>query len=194
MLSLQPRDPAYDWVSFVLFLLRFSSQLLLQRYGGRATTEECPHAIILMCIQSIVGVIIQVLPLLTGIFYFTKSQQIKDINGLLPKDSPLLGHICHSKSRTPGLHGRHCVCQVHEADAQRRDDHVQQERADLAQERRPLPDGQVGALDLDLYLLDVQAWRPAGQPPDWLSRLRISAHQVPPEKKVKRKGSYPPSG
>merc|ERR1719370_34858 len=28
-------------------------------YGGRAATEECPHAIILMCIQSIVGVIIQ---------------------------------------------------------------------------------------------------------------------------------------
>ena len=178
MLSLQPRDPAYNWVSFALFLLRFSSQLLfnlllllrfssqllfhLQRYGGRAATEECPHAIILMCIQSIVGVIIQVLPLLTGIFYFTKSQQIKHINGLLPKDSPLLGYICHFTSRTPGVHGRHRVCQVHEADAQGGDDHVQQERADLAQERRPLPDGQVGTLDLDLYLPDDQAWRPAG--------------------------------
>ena len=60
------------------------------------------------------------------------------------------------------MHGRHRVCQVHEADAQGGDDHVQQERADLAQERRPLPDGQVGTLDLDLYLPDFQAWRPAG--------------------------------
>ena len=30
------------------------------RYGGRAITEECPAAMILMCVQSIVGVIIQV--------------------------------------------------------------------------------------------------------------------------------------
>lgn len=27
------------------------------RYGSRATSEECPHAIILMCLQSIIGVL-----------------------------------------------------------------------------------------------------------------------------------------
>ena len=29
----------------------------MNRYGGRATSEECPHAIIVMCIQSIIGVL-----------------------------------------------------------------------------------------------------------------------------------------
>ena len=29
----------------------------MNSYGGRATSEECPHAIIVMCIQSIIGVL-----------------------------------------------------------------------------------------------------------------------------------------
>ena len=32
----------------------------ISRYGGRAVTEECPIAIIVMSFQSIVGVVIQV--------------------------------------------------------------------------------------------------------------------------------------
>ncbi len=35
--------------------------MLLYRYGVRATTEECPFAVFLQSVQSIVGVIIQVL-------------------------------------------------------------------------------------------------------------------------------------
>ena len=32
----------------------------ISRYGGRAVTEECPIAVIVMSFQSIVGVVIQV--------------------------------------------------------------------------------------------------------------------------------------
>ena len=38
----------------------FKSEFLCFRYGVRATTEECPLAVILMSLQSIFGVIIQV--------------------------------------------------------------------------------------------------------------------------------------
>ena len=34
-------------------------------YGSRQTTEECPDAIIMQCIQSVVGVIIQAIIIIT---------------------------------------------------------------------------------------------------------------------------------
>ena len=30
------------------------------RYGGRATTTECPSAIVVMCVQSVIGIFIEV--------------------------------------------------------------------------------------------------------------------------------------
>ena len=35
--------------------------MIYLRYGGRATTEQCPMAVIVMSVQSIVGVVIQVM-------------------------------------------------------------------------------------------------------------------------------------
>ena len=34
--------------------------IMMFRYGGRATSDQCPAAVILMTVQSIVGVIIEV--------------------------------------------------------------------------------------------------------------------------------------
>ena len=62
------------------------------RYGGRAITEECPAAMILMCVQSIVGVIIQV-----GLILWIPSQTM---------------------SLFSGLYGRHRFCQVYDANEQ----------------------------------------------------------------------------
>ena len=58
MLPLQCRNPTYNRVSS----FSCSNSLLeyFHRYGGRAITEQCPAAMLLMCVQSIVGVIIQV--------------------------------------------------------------------------------------------------------------------------------------
>ena len=33
---------------------------LIPRYGGRATTTECPVAIVVMCVQSVIGIFIEV--------------------------------------------------------------------------------------------------------------------------------------
>lgn len=65
-------DPSHyqndDWRPCVSDLHSFTSCFLFSietqhtiGYGGRATTEECPEAIFLMCIQSISGVMIQAL-------------------------------------------------------------------------------------------------------------------------------------
>ena len=48
----------------------FKSEFLCFRYGVRATTEECPLAVILMSLQSIFGVIIQVNYLALRIFNY----------------------------------------------------------------------------------------------------------------------------
>ena len=60
----EDRDPErvcveklHDFTSCFLFSLETQHTI---GYGGRATTEHCPSAIILMSVQSIVGVIIQV--------------------------------------------------------------------------------------------------------------------------------------
>lgn len=45
-----------DFTSCFLFSIETQHTI---GYGGRATTEQCPFAIIVMCLQSIVGVIIQ---------------------------------------------------------------------------------------------------------------------------------------
>ena len=89
MLPLQCGNPTYNRV----FSFSCSNSLLeyFHRYGGRAITEQCPAAMLLMCVQSIVGVIIQV-------------QASKILS-----DSPKM---------FPGLHGRHCICQVHDAHEQ----------------------------------------------------------------------------
>eukprot|EP00095_Tigriopus_kingsejongensis_P004647 maker-scaffold29_size597861-snap-gene-3.9 protein:Tk04647 transcript:maker-scaffold29_size597861-snap-gene-3.9-mRNA-1 annotation:"g protein-activated inward rectifier potassium channel 3-like isoform x3" len=49
-------DSIKDFTSCFLFSLETQHTI---GYGGRATTEQCPFAIIIMCLQSIVGVIIQ---------------------------------------------------------------------------------------------------------------------------------------
>ena len=58
--------PSAEHVSCVDNVADFSSAFLFSvetqhtiGYGSRQTTEECPEAIILQCIQSVVGVIIQ---------------------------------------------------------------------------------------------------------------------------------------
>ena len=58
MLPLQFGDSAHYWVEEA-----DANELIhvyILRYGGRAVTEECPMAIIVMSFQSIVGVVIQV--------------------------------------------------------------------------------------------------------------------------------------
>ncbi|XP_034247442.1 G protein-activated inward rectifier potassium channel 3-like isoform X2 [Thrips palmi] len=50
-------------------------------YGGRATTEECPEAIFVMCLQSIVGVMIQAF--MTGIVFAKLSRPKKRTQTLL---------------------------------------------------------------------------------------------------------------
>ena len=71
MLPFQHRNSTYNWVcdnnTFILDLLMNelnilpydfnSSYYIWTRYGSRATSEECPHAIIVMCLQSIIGVL-----------------------------------------------------------------------------------------------------------------------------------------
>ena len=42
------------FASYFLFSLETQHTI---GYGSRATSEECPHAIILMCLQSIIGVL-----------------------------------------------------------------------------------------------------------------------------------------
>ena len=41
--------------------------ILLFRYGGRATTTECPTAIVMMCVQSVIGIFIEVRYLATPV-------------------------------------------------------------------------------------------------------------------------------
>lgn len=43
-------------------------------YGARYTTEECPEGIFVMCIQSIIGVMIQVRTLTSFLLYFPLRQ------------------------------------------------------------------------------------------------------------------------
>jgi len=62
-----PNSPAQmngTWVPCVTGIYNLASCFLFSvetqhtiGYGGRATSEECPHAIIVMCIQSIIGVL-----------------------------------------------------------------------------------------------------------------------------------------
>ena len=49
-------DNVADFSSAFLFSVETQHTI---GYGSRQTTEECPEAIILQCIQSVVGVIIQ---------------------------------------------------------------------------------------------------------------------------------------
>lgn len=56
-----------SWTSCIPNIYSYSSAILfsietqtLIGYGVRATTEECPEAIILVCVQSIVGLFMQV--------------------------------------------------------------------------------------------------------------------------------------
>lgn len=64
--DLQPDRPD-GWVPCVVNINSFWSSFLFSvetqstiGYGGRAPTEECPEAIVVMCLQSIVGMVIQV--------------------------------------------------------------------------------------------------------------------------------------
>lgn len=54
----------YDYTSCFLFSIETQHTI---GYGGRSTTEECPEAIIIMCLQSIIGMMIQAF--MTGIVF-----------------------------------------------------------------------------------------------------------------------------
>ncbi|XP_044758852.1 G protein-activated inward rectifier potassium channel 3-like isoform X2 [Coccinella septempunctata] len=54
----------YDYTSCFLFSIETQHTI---GYGGRSTTEECPEAIFIMCLQSIVGMMIQAF--MTGIVF-----------------------------------------------------------------------------------------------------------------------------
>lgn len=63
------------WTPCVLNIFNFTSCFLFSietqhtiGYGGRSTTEECPEAIFVMCIQSISGVMIQAFMVGNNIF------------------------------------------------------------------------------------------------------------------------------
>ena len=86
----------------------------MSRYGVRAPTEECSLAVVVISLQSIVGVVIQVIT----------------CPSLQSFSLPL--HIA-------GLHGGNRVCQVHQADHAGRDHPLQQERLDHRQERLHVP-------------------------------------------------------
>ncbi|RWS14672.1 ATP-sensitive inward rectifier potassium channel 12-like protein [Dinothrombium tinctorium] len=60
------RDPSHKWTPCVTSINSFTSAFLFSietqhtiGYGFRYTTEECPEAIFIMCLQSITGVMIQ---------------------------------------------------------------------------------------------------------------------------------------
>ena len=96
------------------------------RYGGRATTEECPVAVVVMSLQSIVGVVIQVYIIVITI----PSVYLIVIT--------ITTHLC------PGLHGWDSVCQVHQAHQQGSHHLVQQECPDNSQEWIFLPGSEAG--------------------------------------------------
>ena len=41
---------------YIIAFLIITVSIVFLSYGARATSEECPHAIIVMCLQSIIGV------------------------------------------------------------------------------------------------------------------------------------------
>ncbi|KAF2364267.1 Potassium channel inwardly rectifying Kir [Trinorchestia longiramus] len=63
---LPPNQEKNEWTPCVMNIGSFTSCFLFSietqhtiGYGSRHTTEECPHAIVVMCLQSITGVVIQ---------------------------------------------------------------------------------------------------------------------------------------
>ena len=58
-LSFQCGDTTHHWVSGKKYLPK-SLTICYFRYGGRATTTECPTAIVMMCVQSVIGIFIEV--------------------------------------------------------------------------------------------------------------------------------------
>ncbi|KAE8737651.1 hypothetical protein FOCC_FOCC016877 [Frankliniella occidentalis] len=71
-------DNIHDFGSCFLFSVETQHTI---GYGGRATTEECPEAIFVMCLQSIVGVMIQAF--MTGIVFAKLSRPKKRTQTLL---------------------------------------------------------------------------------------------------------------
>ncbi|CAG0904582.1 unnamed protein product [Cyprideis torosa] len=76
------------WTPCVLNIHGFASCFLFSietqhtiGYGGRMTTEECPHAIFVMCLQSIVGVMIQAF--MVGVVFAKLSRPKKRAQTLL---------------------------------------------------------------------------------------------------------------
>lgn len=55
--------------------------ILIYRYGSKHTTEECPEAIVVMCIQSMTGVILQAF--MVGIVFAKLSRPKKRTQTLL---------------------------------------------------------------------------------------------------------------
>ena len=97
----------------------------------RATTEECPVAVLVMSLQSIVGVVIQVyiiqlyiihtlVPIQVYIIVITQVYII--LNILHTTYVLLIPHLL-----VPGLHGWDSVCQVHQAHHEGGDHPLQQE-------------------------------------------------------------------
>lgn len=67
-----------NWMPCVLNIHGFTSCFLFSietqhtiGYGVRTTTEECPEAVFIMCLQSIAGMIIQAFMVRIQIFWFT---------------------------------------------------------------------------------------------------------------------------
>ncbi|KAL0278337.1 UNVERIFIED_CONTAM: hypothetical protein PYX00_000181 [Menopon gallinae] len=76
------------WVPCVIGINSFASCFLFSvetqhtiGYGGRSTSEECPEAIFVMCLQSIFGVMIQAF--MVGIVFVKLSRPIKRTHTLL---------------------------------------------------------------------------------------------------------------
>jgi hypothetical protein len=73
-----------------------SKMILCCRYGSRHTTEECPEAIFVMCLQSIVGVMIQAF--MVGIVFAKLSRPKKRTQTLLFSRNAVIcqrdGHLC----------------------------------------------------------------------------------------------------
>lgn len=66
------------WTSFIFFIIY---RLPYLGYGSKHTTEECPEAIFIMCLQSIVGVMIQAF--MVGVVFAKLSRPKKRTQTLL---------------------------------------------------------------------------------------------------------------
>lgn len=77
----------YSFTSCFLFSVETQHTI---GYGGRTTTEECPEAIFVMCLQSITGVMIQAF--MVGVVFAKLSRPKKRTQTLLFSRNAVISH------------------------------------------------------------------------------------------------------